>query len=265
MLSLGLCALFSCKHPTGDPAPSPTGQPNTVTGVALDTKGQPLPGVRVRAENDVTHSWAEVRTDATGHYTFPKLEFGGWKLYAWKETFYKGQTYALRLGMPNAADYDAFAPGSQGAVRDFQWQLAGRILDRTPSGQASSGYFGGTLRFVNFDSNFNALPAGTEVAVTLTPVAGATLLDGSAPSVLQKSFTVVNSSPAQYNYWLQDIPQCEYRITATSRYHGATRALELSPDLSAYQAAIGSTYFKPAGASYESGLGEAQVPAIYLR
>ncbi|MBF9141919.1 carboxypeptidase-like regulatory domain-containing protein [Hymenobacter properus] len=269
-------SLAACTH-TGDPAPSPSGGNTggsgsqaayTVAGVVLDTKGQPVAGALVRAENDVTHSQAEVHTDATGHYTMPKLEFGGWKIYAWKETTYKGQAYTLRMGMPNAADYDAFSTTAQGTVRNFRWQLSGRIPDRPISSMSpGAGYFGGAFRFGTLDSNFNSLPAGTEVTVTLTPVAGATLFDGSAPQVIQKSFTVVNASPAQYNYWLTDIPQCEYRITAQSNFNGITKALTLSADLAApYQTALPGNYFKSSGSgSYESGLGEPQIPVIYLR
>jgi hypothetical protein len=261
-------ALASCTDSAPAPATTtPTGQANSLTGLVLDTQGHPIAGAKVRAENDVTHSFAEVRTDGTGRYSFPKLEFGGWKVYAWKEATYKGQPYTLRLGMPNAADYDAFGTGSQGAVRNFRWQLAGRIPDRTTSANTGVGYFGGTMRFVNFDADFRSLPAGTEVTVTLTPVAGATLFDGSAPQTVRRSFTVVDSSPAQYNYWLHDIPQCDYRVTAESRFNGTTRALVLSPSMTdPYQPAIASNFFRPTGSgSYESGLGEPQVPAIYIR
>lgn len=272
LLAGSLLALASCTH-TGDPGPGP-GNPGpggsaayTVSGVALDTNGQPIAEALVRAENDVTHSWAEVHTDASGHYAMPKLEFGGWKIYAWKEAAYKGQTYYLRLGMPSLTDYDAFSTSAQGTVKNFQWRLSGRIPDRPASAYSGAGYFGGALRCVILDSNFDTLPEGSEVTVIFTPVAGAALLDGRAPQVVRKSFTVVHSSPAQYSYWVQDVPQCEYRITAENRLSGTTRALTVSSNnLIPYPAAIASDYFKTSGGtSYESGLGEGQIPAIYLR
>ncbi|MBF9219835.1 carboxypeptidase-like regulatory domain-containing protein [Hymenobacter ruricola] len=269
LLAGGLLALASCKTPN---PPAPANPDNsrfadTVQGNVLDTKGQPLAGVRVRAENDVTHSWAEVRTDAIGHYTFPKLEFGGWKIYAWHEVTYKGQPYTLRLGMPTAAGYDAFAPGSQGATRDFRWQLSGTIPDRPRTPGTSAGYFGGAIRLVNMDSNFTGMPVGTEVTVTLTPVAGATLFDGSAPQVIRKSFTVVPYTETHDNYWLYDIPQCEYRVTATSRLSGVAHSVGVSrSNIPPFQAALDGVYFKPAGGgSYESGLQGPQNDPIYVR
>ncbi len=269
---VGGCILLTACSKTTDPTPpSPThgsGQADTVTGVVLDTQGQPVAGARVRADNKVVSGSIEARTDATGHYTLPGLVLGGWNIYAWKETTYKGKTYTLRMGMPTAADYNPFAPGSQGAVKNFQWRLSGEIPDRTRSDNSGEGYFGGTIRFVTLDNNFNALPANTTVTVTLTPVAGATLFDGSAPQVVKKQFVTEAASPAKYNYFLHDIPQCEYRITAESTYNGTTKALALSSDMSTpYTAAIASYYFKPDGSSgsYENGLASPANEPVYLR
>ncbi|WP_225000304.1 carboxypeptidase-like regulatory domain-containing protein [Cesiribacter sp. SM1] len=248
--------LFSCLEEEETPAPDAgTEVPYAVTGTVVDTKGNPMAGVKVRADNDALYGSAEVTTDANGKYTLPKLEIGGWKIYAWKEVSYKGKTYHLRMGMPAAADYNAFSPGKEGAVKNFRWQLSGPIPDRPRSERSGSGYFGGTLLFTNLGPDAVQMPSGTVVTVTLTPVAGATLLDGSAPEVIKKSFTI---EEGEYNYWIHDIAQCEYRITAESKFNGATKEVLLGTSAySGHKPAIESFYFPPSlGSSgdYENGL-----------
>lgn len=259
LLILACCSIFfSCTdddaHDHGHGTEGPAAA-YTVTGTVVDTKGNPMAGVKVRADNDALYGSAEVTTNAEGKYTLPKLEIGGWKIYAWKETMYKGKTYHLRMGMPAAVDYDAFSPGKEGAVKNFRWQLSGPIPDRPRSDRSGSGYFGGTLLFRNLGPDATTMAAGTEVTVTLTPVAGATLLDGSAPEIIRKEFTIVDG---EYNYWIHDIAQCEYRITAEGKLNGTTKPLLLST--SAYNGhaeAIEHFYFPPSPGSsgdYENGL-----------
>lgn len=252
--------MFAC---TDDESPAPGEQtgggnakPNTVTGTVLDTQGRPMAGVKVRADNDALYGSAEVTTDANGRYTLPKLEIGGWKIYAWKEVSYKGHTYHLRMGMPRIEDYNAFSPGEEGAVKDFKWQLSGQIPDRSRGDRASWGYFGGALRFTNMDPDFNTLPVGTQVTITLTPVAGATHFDGSTPQTIKKTFTIDQAN--EYNYWIHDIPQSEYRITAESSKDGVVKPIKLTESLNTeFRSAIESFYFKPdlgTMGTYESGL-----------
>ncbi|AHM62683.1 hypothetical protein D770_22180 [Flammeovirgaceae bacterium 311] len=259
LLLAAYCFLFiSCidddahHHDHGTTGP---GAPHTVTGTVVDTKGNPMAGVKVRADNVDLLGSAEVTTDANGRYTLPKMEIGGWKVYAWKEMSYKGKTYHLRLGMPSAADYEAFSPGREGAVKNFNWQLSGPIPDRPRSERSGSGYFGGTILFRNLGPDAGTMAAGTEVTITLTPVAGATLLDGSAPQVIRKSFTIAEG---EYNYWIHDIAQCEYRITAEAKLNGAVKQLLLSTNAyNGHAAAIESFYFPPSlGSSgdFENGL-----------
>jgi|GEM_PF-1366324 len=271
-LLVGCFLLAACT----DPQPTP-GQdqnkggekatPYAVTGTVVDTQGKPMAGVKVRADNDALYGSAEVTTDANGRYKLPKLEIGGWKIYAWKEVTYKGKTYHLRLGMPKTADYDAFSPGMEGAEKNFKWQLSGIIPDRPRSEKAASGYFGGTLRFSNMNADFLSLPAGTVVTVTLTPVTGATLFDGTTPTVVKKTFTVEDG--AGLNYWIHDIPQSEYRITAESSQNGTKKTVLLSTNIgTGFGSAIESFYFKPAGMSvgtYENGLQGPEDAPFYMK
>ena len=74
------------------------------------------------------------------------LPIGGYKAVAWARITYKGQTYTLRMGMPQETVYDFFDP-KPGVVRDFKWQLSGRIPDREAHDE--QGYFGGTIKLTN--------------------------------------------------------------------------------------------------------------------
>jgi hypothetical protein len=266
LLASNVVLLGACH--TQDPEPvtgnGQAGEADTVTGIVVDTNDRPIAGAKVRADNDILYGGsAEVITDTDGRYKLPKLAIGGWKVYAWKDVTYKGQVYHLRMGMDKAQDYNSFSPGQGGAVKNFKWQLAGTIPDRPQQEQSSSGYFGGALRFTNMDSDANSMPRGTEVTITLTPVAGATRFDGSAPQTIRKSFTIEGGN--KYNYWLHDIPQSEYRITAESNYNGARRVIELSDNIYRnYAPTIDGFYFKPASRSYESGLQGPEDTPFYM-
>lgn len=252
-----LCLIFSScfeKEET-NPDTKNSAAPYSVTGTVVDTKGNPMAGVKVRADNDALYGSAEVTTDANGRYTLPKLEIGGWKIYAWKEVSYKGKTYHLRMGMPAAVDYEIFSPPKEGVVKNFKWQLSGPIPDRPRSERSGSGYFGGTLIFTNLGPDFATILPGTAITITLTPVSGATLFDGSTPQVISKSFTIESG---EFNYWIYDIPQCEYRITAESKLNGTTKKVLLSTESnSGHAEAIEGFYFKPSivsGGDYENGM-----------
>jgi hypothetical protein len=271
LLLTGCLLLVACTDPEPEPETQTgtggKGTPYVVTGTVTDTRGNPMAGVKVRADNDALYGSAEVTTDANGKYTLPKLEIGGWKIYAWKQVTYKGKTYHLRLGMPNESDYDAFSPGKDGLIRNFKWQLSGMIPDRPRSEKSASGYFGGTLRFSNMNADFLSLPAGTVVTITLSPVAGATLFDGTVPSVVKKTFTIEDG--AGLNYWIHDIPQSEYRITAESSRNGTKKTVLLSTNIgTGFGTAIESFFFKPAGMSvgtYENGLQGPEDAPFYMK
>lgn len=258
LLPAFLILLFSCTDEEVIPQEGTPGTsaPYTVTGTIIDTKGNPVAGAKVRADNDALYGSAEVTTDANGKYTLPKLEIGGWKIYAWKEVSYKGKIYHLRMGMPNDSDYNAFSPGEKGAIKNFQWQLSGIIPDRPRSNKSPSGYFGGSLSFINMDPDANSIPKNTDITITLTPIAGAALFDGSTPQTIQKSFTIEGGN--EFNYWIHDIPQCEYRITAESNLNGIKKIVLLSDNFyEGHSPAIESFYFKPdilSSGSYENGL-----------
>jgi hypothetical protein len=110
-----------------------------VSGVALDARGRPIANAKVGVKMVFNPNVVWTRTGADGRYTVRGLGAGlSHQIWAWHEVDYGGRSYCVRLGMPDAGDYDAFLPGA-GAVRDFRWQLTGRIPD------AGNNYFGAPL------------------------------------------------------------------------------------------------------------------------
>lgn len=232
---------------------SPDALADRVTGIVRDTRGRPIAGARVRIENDFIYY--DVRTDAEGRYVSPVLPVGGFKVLAWTDVNYAGADYQLRLGMPNLSDYDFFTPGA-GAVRNFQWQLTGRIPDREAGG--SAGYFGGTLELMNGTGSIyeQRMDAGDSVVLKLEPVAS--LIDGSTGETLYRTVTVKPGSDTSYAL---DIPVGVYRVTAERvTPQGFREALRLGSF--SQQGDWATVWFQPSSvSSYESGL---RATALYL-
>jgi hypothetical protein len=237
-----------------------------VSGVVLDTHGQPIANAKIRAENTAltTDAYVEGKTDANGHYSLPLSVLGGWKVFAWKDvTDADGQVYHLRMAGATDADYEPFAPGKSTVVRNFKWKLSGIIPDRSQAADYAMGYFGASLHFVNAhynddESKPTEMPAGTKVTVALTPVDDATYLDGTpATQVITKTFTIVERVPRDVNFYIGDIPVAKYTVTAQTQdgrpvYLGRNK-FNYSDHTSQSEA-----IFFPEGlssGSYESGVG----------
>ncbi|PSR56033.1 hypothetical protein AHMF7605_22300 [Adhaeribacter arboris] len=251
-------AFTACTTKDNDPKPDNGAGANTVSGKAVDAQGNPLAGVKVRAENPTGYNiYVDGTTGPDGKYSLPLSTVGGWKIYAWKEVEYKGKIYHLRLGMNDDKDYDAFTAGDKGAVKNFVWKLSGRIADRGADIKSGAGYFGGSLRFVNDNAVVPAMVAGTQVTVTLTPTPNAKYLDGTPTSTTNpiiKSFTI--NSDTDQNYYISDIPVTEYHISIMSERNNSKKQVYLGEK-------YGNLYewlefdFNPVGGSsgtYESGI-----------
>ena len=243
-----------------------TSAANVVTGIAVDGQGKPLAGVKVRAENPNGNNIHVVgTTDNEGRYRLKLTSVGGWKIYAWKEVQYENQTYHLRLAMPNATDYDAFSTEDKTITRNFVWKLNGRIPDRPASAENGWGYFGASLRLVNFNTVVPEMPAGTKLTVTLTPVPGAKYLDGSnATTAIVKTFTIQNNSA---NYYMSDVPVTTYRITAQAEQGGVSKKVYIGAGNSSDLLEWVEFYFDGEGlsaGSYESGLKSPNDDPFYL-
>jgi len=266
-LALLLVTFTACEEDVDKPQTTPnTTEPNTVTGVVRDAQGQPMAGVKVRAVNTASggNTFVDATTDNNGRYTLRTSFLGGWTMVAWKTvTTPDGDTYHLRIAGATDADYQPFTPGKDPVVRNFKWKLSGVIPDRPQAADFSTGYFGGSLRFVNdhYRDNSTAateMPVGTVINVTLTPIAGATYLDGSpATQVITKSFTIAARTPRNVNYYIGDIPVTAYQVT-TKTSTGAN--VYLGRDEFNYDDHLphAAAVFFPEGlsmGSYESGVG----------
>lgn len=178
------------------PGPGPAPAPGTVTGRVLDTQGRPIPNATVWIRPALTTGLVETRTGADGRYTAAGLIDVPYYALAWTRVSYGGESYCLRLGMPNAADFDSFVP-SEGAVRDFRWQLTGVIEDL----RDYDGYFGGEVRLFR-DGRLD----GT-VELTFTPTGP--LVDGSTIAPFTRTLDM------DAGLMLYDLPLGTYAVTGT--------------------------------------------------
>lgn len=194
--------------------PAPPSQPGTVTGTVVDTQGRPIAGARVWVQPSITTGLVEVRTDANGRYVAQGLIDVPYTAKAWAYVEYGGRQLCLRLGMGSPADYDSFVP-SQGAVRDFRWQLTGPIEDLRNLNE----YFGGMLRVMN-TGNYT----GGRIELTFTPTGPR--IDGSTVA----PFTRTLNDPGR-DYDVHDLPVGPYRVTAALvGADGSRRPLRMSRD-----------------------------------
>lgn len=264
---VGAFSFSSCAKSSSDNTGNGgTDNTNTVTGIAVDAQGRPLAGVKIRAENPTGNNiHIDGTTGADGRYKLKLTSIGGWKIYAWKEIQYEDQVYHLRLGMKADTDYDAFATEGKSVVKDFVWKLSGRIPDRPASIENGSGYFGASLRLVNYNDLVPELPAGSKLTVTLTPTNGAKYLDGTAATTpVVKTFTIQNGKS---NYYMGDVPVTTYRITASSEVNNVTKKVFIGANSASSLLEWIEFYFDPASSSsgsYESGLNSPNDFPFYL-
>lgn len=195
-------------------AQTPKLRPFTVSGIVLDTKGKPLKGARVRLRADFVVGRAEVTSGADGRYTISDLIKATYRAEAYYDAPYAGTKVCLLLAMPKPTDYNSF-PVSQGAERNFRWQLTGKV------GNTDS-YFGATI-LIGW-SDILTPDNSRAVEFTLTPTGP--LLDGSKASV------IVKEAPLAYpasDDGLYDLPLGTYKLKAVLiRKDGSRTPLNLA-------------------------------------
>lgn len=256
--------LLSCSKskPTETENPEP-GANYMVKGKVLDQAGNPVAGAKVRAQNTTgANLQVEGHTKADGSYSLNLSFVGGWTIYAWKETEINGNIYYFRMGMPSVEDYEAFTPGANPVIKNFVWKSSGRIPDRTISKENGTGYFGGTIRFTNFNSLTPEMNPGTEVSITFTPVDGATFPDGSSAQgkVVTKTISIVGG--VGQAYYVNDIPFTKYSISAKA--NGKAIKLGANDTDNFFDK---HTYIMPTagGTSLESGIGSPNEHSFYMK
>ncbi|GGR06478.1 carboxypeptidase-like regulatory domain-containing protein [Deinococcus ruber] len=231
MIPAGLLALFTVSAALAAPGKP---APGSVQGHALDTTGKPLSGVQIWIKPVVTTGVAETLTDDQGRYVVTGLPPVGYRSYAWLQTPYQGKTFCYRLAQPSTADYNAFNPAS-GQIRNFKWQLSGRIPGEEP--YSDLGYFGGSLPLMAAFGQDRWATQDDEMEVQLTPVGP--LIDGSAGKPLTRT------APARG--MVLDVPIGTYRVRATFiSANGKREAVQVSGFDGDY-ASEATVKFKPSG------------------
>ncbi|MPY66407.1 hypothetical protein F8S09_06815 [Deinococcus sp. SDU3-2] len=160
----GPVALHRAASTSNPPGNAVKPAPYVMTGVVRNSAGQPVPAVKVFADNTLYHNMNALgTTDAQGRYRIElPREVGTWRPGAYVSHEYGGETWTLRVYADEETAFDA----RTGAVRDFTWRLTGKT---------SEGLIGGTVWIhpqyggVDYDTN--------DVELTLTP--DGPLVDGS--------------------------------------------------------------------------------------
>jgi hypothetical protein len=179
-------------------APLHAQTPRSISGIALDTQGKPLAGALVRVRADFLYGRAEATTGADGRYDMRDLLRTTYRVEAWVQRDYAGGTVCQRLAMASPSDYNSFDV-ARGAVRNFRWQLTGRV-------GLTNGNFGADITMWMEDTDRSAARA---VEFTLTPTGP--LIDGSRGAPL------VREAPLRYpasDDGLRDIALGTYRLSA---------------------------------------------------
>jgi hypothetical protein len=237
MLGVALLATSSCNAQTR------AAKPFTVSGIVLDTKGRPLEGADVSLSADFVYGQARVTTGADGRYEIGDLIKATYRVTAWIKTDYAGGGVCQRLGMDRPSDYNSF-PVSEGAVRNFRWQLTGEI-------GATDTFFGAQIQIWDFDSDVRSKSRAVEF--TLTPTGP--LVDGSAPAVIVREAAL--DYPASDD-GIYDIPLGTYRMKAEliSKDGGRTPAALKGLDAEAYAPEIDLVWRPEArcGFGFDSGV-----------
>jgi hypothetical protein len=207
-LGLFIILTSACQTLPQD-TPTPL-EPHTVTGVVLDTQGQPLEGAIIRLRADFLTGWVEVTSGSDGRYKASsdvQTVYASYTIEAFKQTEYNTQTICSRLAMPDPNDYNSFTM-NEGAEKNFQWQLTGKVGNY-------ENFFGATINIANSYLFYDTTKA---VEFTLTPTAP--LLDGSEGSVIVKE--VALEAPANENALL-DIPVGTYTLQGVLIGHDGSR------------------------------------------
>lgn len=163
-----------------------------VKGVARKQNGEPLSNVRITADHSIFfNSGITTQTNNSGEYSL-KVPEGSWYVFAQHQVDYNGKQYTFYLHPDNATGF-----GGEGAVRNFEWRLAGEMQ------QPLSGNYGGLVTFDNYPGE--GVLNEDAIEFTFQPVGP--LIDGSNGT----AFTT--RSPDAYQ--IKGIPVGRYRVSAT--------------------------------------------------
>jgi hypothetical protein len=175
------------------------------------------------------------RTGPDGRYTVRGLPPGlTHQIWAWHEFTHGGRSYCSRLAMATPAEYEAFVPGD-GAVRNFRWQLTGRIPD------AGSNHFGASIALVATDELWESLEDGDDIELRLVP--DGPLVDGSEASVITRTIPFARSGWASR---VDDLPHGTYTAAVTRLRGGVRTPLAVGRLGSGQRASTAAVRWEPA-------------------
>jgi hypothetical protein len=201
-----LCAvvgLSSCNTTAGSglPGSSDAGSAGTMSGVVRDSKGQALAGAMVFAGHTLYYNTNALATsDAKGQYSVSvKSPAGSWYAGGQIKRNYNGELYTFDLIPDNTAPFN----GSDGAIRNFTWQLTGTKPDGQPVG----------ARLTVFTDFFDPELLDWVKDMELKLVPNGALVDGSAGQTISRK--LIKTADGQEG--LIDIPLGLYTVSATYR------------------------------------------------
>lgn len=175
--------------------------PFTVAGMVTSTKGSPLAGATVQLNADFVYGRASTTTGSDGRYSFRDLLKATYRAQAWVTVPYGQGAVCQQLAMANPTDYNSF-PVSSGAIRNFRWQLTGKV-------GFTDQYFGASIRIWDLEPATSYMANARAIEFTLTPTGP--LVDGSPASVIVKQAML--DYPAS-DHGLDDVPLGTYRLKA---------------------------------------------------
>ncbi|WP_223635275.1 carboxypeptidase-like regulatory domain-containing protein [Corallococcus sp. EGB] len=207
---LGVVGGCSSKENGGNEDGGGTQQGGALSGKVVDTRGQPLAGAIITADNTQFYdSNVQATSGSDGTYRMDvSRPIGTWHASAVVKRQYNGKDYTFDL---DPSDDNVFA-GNEGAVRNFAWKLTGKRPD-------DQGNYGGLVVVYVDQFTDPADPSSPitneDIELTLTP--SGPLVDGSTGQPLTQKLVRTPDGDA-----VTDVPVGRYTFSA--RYVQAGKA-----------------------------------------
>ncbi|PAP78139.1 hypothetical protein [Rubrivirga marina] len=188
-------------------------------GVVTDCAGRPLAGVEVRISG-VTAAGERVGmsavTDGQGRYA-TRVPDGFYRVAAEHTVQWQGRPAGFALAPADGDDEQQDA--AAGIAENLVWRLSGLRPGETAGVEGAYGeaqkYYGAQIQVTSEEHGFSGLyfPAGSTLAVTLTPAGP--LVDGSAGAPLTFTKAFDRDATSSIHWYLTDVPVGPYALAAT--------------------------------------------------